>query len=233
MDRADELRATGIDDADRILRHAGQRGLPPRAPGSKPGDHNDERQTDDGSRNQARSALPDRSRLGSPHGCHLAGGPRLGAGGLDRRLIGAVNGEDPPFAGYALQLPGASILESKAGSGGEVADGRRHQDFAGGCRGHDPGSDGNGDSADLGADLLDLADMHAGANLETEILDTRDDVEGARDGCRRRIEDGEEPIAGRVHLPTPVATERGTDDAMVKLDEFSPRLVTEGGGMLG
>jgi hypothetical protein len=65
----------------------------------------------------------------------------------------------------------------------------------------------NGDAAELRLEYLALTGVDAGANLETDIPDSRHDGLCAPDRPRRPVESGEKSVAGGVELSTVEAEE--------------------------
>jgi hypothetical protein len=91
----------------------------------------------------------------------------------------------------------------------------------------------HGDAADPPVDRLALAGVKPRPHLDTQRVDVLDDRLRAPDGPRRTVERGEEPVAGRVHLPPAEACEERTDTRTMALDERAPRAVAELSRLLG
>ena len=236
--RGDDLVPRRVDDSDRVLRDAGQRLRAPRAPGVGARDTDKDYQADGNPRGEPRPLLPDWPGLGAsdsrrPTGAKV-GGRWRGLARFGRGLDGwAGNAVQPPRPGNALQGSLAAVLEAETRSGGEVANGVRHDELGSAGGRHDAGRGRHGDSADLGPDLLDLADVQAGPDFDAECPHGLDCVECAGRGLGRSVEDREEPVAGRVHLAAAVAPQRRANDAVMLLDEVAPTPVTELSGKLG
>src|SRR5439155_25998048 len=127
-------------------------------------------------------------------------GGTLGARGARR----AGDGIDPPGAGHALQLSLATILEPESRARRKVPHGARDEELAYLCGGHDAGRGGHGDTGDLLTALLHFADVEARSDLDAEPLDCLDRVQGTIRSGGGGIEDGEESVAGGVHLASAV-----------------------------
>lgn len=72
------------------------------------------------------------------------------------------------MAGHAFQVVLATVLKLKTGSGHEVGDGARNQDFV--CPGEraDPGTDVHRNATKIGIALLAFTGMDPGAEAQTE-----------------------------------------------------------------
>ncbi len=131
------------------------------------------------------SLVPSPIRLPNPIACPRLG--RLGELGqprpdlletraknlLDVRLLLSHPAEDthrpqPPWAGHALEVVLAAVLEVEAGAGHQVLHGLGDEHLAGPrVRAH-AGADVHGDPGDVVAGQLDLARVEAGAHLEAD-----------------------------------------------------------------
>ena len=74
-----------------------------------------------------------------------------------------------PRARDALEVVCPAILEVEAGPDDEVLDRARDEDLAGPGQGRDPCRDVDREPGDVVRDDLDLADVEAGPDLESEI----------------------------------------------------------------
>src|SRR6185369_16281499 len=130
----------------------------------------------------------------------------------DRRLANlALDREETPVAGYALQVLSPPILERQPRARDEVSDRRRDKHFAGlGQRG-DPGSDMHGNSAKLVPHDFALAGMEARPDLESERPYVVRDGAGAAHCAGRAVERGEKAIPGGIDLATAEAGELAAD----------------------
>jgi hypothetical protein len=126
-----------------------------------------------------------------------------------------------------------AILEREPGAGHELAGRRRHDQLARLGLSHYPRGDGHGDAAYLLADLLDLADVDAGANLNAQLANRLDDLERSGDRLGRRVEDDEEAVARGVQLTATVALERAPHGRVMQVDQLAPRLVAQLRRVLG
>ena len=76
------------------------------------------------------------------------------------------NAEEPPLAGYTLQLVKASVIELQPRADDKVAQCARYEDFAGsGKRGH-AGADVDTDATDVIASDLTLAGVQSGTHFD-------------------------------------------------------------------
>jgi hypothetical protein len=91
-----------------------------------------------------------------------------------------TDGEQPPRAGDSLQLTLASILEGEPRSRRQVAHGGGDDHLAGTAGRRYPRADVDREPAEVVASDLDLAGVHAGADLDPE---------------------GSDPVAGRERAP--------------------------------
>jgi hypothetical protein len=116
----------------------------------------------------------------------------------------------PPAVANAFELVLTSALEPDAGACNKVLNGLRYQHFRGSGERSDPGTDHDGDAANLSVDNLALASVKAGSNLETERPNGVRERLRATDIARARPSKGcEETVAGRVDLrATVVASSR-------------------------
>ncbi len=77
----------------------------------------------------------------------------------------AAHRVEPPFAGDALELVAASVVELDARSHDEVLNRARHHDTGAGLGIDDPGRDMDGKSSDVVAGELDFSRVQPGADL--------------------------------------------------------------------
>jgi hypothetical protein len=91
----------------------------------------------------------------------------------------------------------------------------------------DSRADVDGDSAHLAFDHLALTGVQAGTDLQTQLFHRLGDRAGAADRSSRPVEAGEEPVTGRIELPSVIADELSTDDRVVPLEELAPCPVAE------
>ena len=91
----------------------------------------------------------------------------------------------------------------------------------------------NCDAANLPVDDLAFTGVHAGADLEPELVHAVGDRAGTSNRARGAIEAGEEAIPGSVELLTAEAEEFVTDERMMALEQLTPATVAEGGGSFG
>ena len=95
-----------------------------------------------------------------------------------------------------------------------------------GSRARDPGADVDGDPPGLAADLLDLAHVDPGPELDAERLGPLLDVKREGDGLERRLERRVQPVAGGVDLVAAEQAEGGASLAQVALEQALPAFVT-------
>ena len=91
----------------------------------------------------------------------------------------------------------------------------------------DPCADVHREAADLVADPLDLAGVHASAHFETERSNGFDNRGGAVDGAGGSVERGEEPVPGCVDLDPAIAGQERPHRRMMALDKLAPSVVAE------
>src|SRR5213076_154745 len=95
-----------------------------------------------------------------------------------------------------------------------------------------PSTDVDGDPAHVVSGELDLAGVHARADLDLEVLDGIRDRSRATDGSRRPVEGCKEAIARDVDLAASVASEEASHERVVTVKERSPPAVSELGRLL-
>lgn len=125
-----------------------------------------------------------------------------------------------------------AILEAESGSRDEVPH-RAGDEHLIGCRqrGH-PRPDVNGDASKLLSDRLALAGMQPGTYLDSERANGVPDGARAADGPCGAIERRQEPVAGRVNLPSPEALDLSPHPGVEALEELAPAPIAEGGRAL-
>ena len=97
----------------------------------------------------------------------------------------------------------------------------------------DPGADHHRQATDLPIDRLDLAGVHADADVDPERRHRRYDRRRAPDRARWPVERGEEPVPRRVDLHAAVPGELTPDASVVLLDQLLPVAIAELRGLLG
>src|SRR5262249_43016392 len=131
--------------------------------------------------------------------------------------------EQRPLARDSLELVVAVELELEAGSDDGSERRARHQDLTRLRKRGDARRDVDGHPADVVADVLALAGVHAGAHLDAELLHARDDLARAADRDRRRASpDREERVADRLDLDEAEAIELLAHDAVVRREQVAP-----------
>src|SRR5260221_12172912 len=108
--------------------------------------------------------------------------------------------EEPPRVRHALERVDPAILEQEPRPRDEVADDARRPHLAVAREGGHPSADVDRDALDAMAAQLDLAGVHAGANLDAERADRDLDRKRAADGPSGTVEARQEPVAGGVDL---------------------------------
>src|SRR6478672_3910468 len=78
--------------------------------------------------------------------------------------------QEAPRIGDALERVLSGVLERQPGAGCEVAHDRRDPDLRRTRKRAYPGGDVDGHSGDILTGRLDLADVHAGPDLDTEVF---------------------------------------------------------------
>ena len=127
----------------------------------------------------------------------------------------------------------AAVFEVESGAFGQITNRFRGEDLAGASRGHDSRANGHCDPANLGADLLHLTDMEAGADLKAQRLHALDRLECARRRRGGSVEDGKEAVARGIHLAPTMALQGSADDLVVLLHEFTPAAIPQLGDHFG
>ena len=105
------------------------------------------------------------------------------------------DGEQAPFAGHALELMGAAVLEFESGTDHQVAQRAGHEDVVRSGQCADAGADMHGDTADVVASDLALSGVQSGADLDTEGSHRVANCHGAADRSLRSVERREEAVA--------------------------------------
>ena len=113
----------------------------------------------------------------------------------------------------------AVVFERDARTGDEVAHRGGHQHFAGTGQGSHARPDVHRDAGQLVANNLDLARMKAATNRDRESSQRVAHRDGAADRPRRPVEGREEPVAGRIDLPSAVAGQDLTHRGVVVLQQ--------------
>ena len=92
----------------------------------------------------------------------------------------------------------------------------------------DTGARVDGDPADVaGRELLDLAGVDAGPDLEPDAPTASTIALARADRPRRSVEHGEEAVAGRVDLAAAEARQLGSDRRVMALEQLPPAAVAE------
>src|SRR5688572_422366 len=127
--------------------------------------------------------------------------------------------------------PALSELEPRASD--EVFHGLRDEDLAGLCIAGHARTGVHGDAAELVADDLALAGMHAGADLDASRARCVAHGGCAADGARGAVEGGEEAVARGINLATAVMLEVLPHERLKTLEELAPFAVAERRGAFG
>jgi hypothetical protein len=109
----------------------------------------------------------------------------------------------------------------------EVLYGSRHQDLPRSGQRSDPSSDHDAEASHLVGYPLAFSGVDADADPEPELFDLVDERRRASDRPSRSVERDEEPVAGRIDLPTPRSRELPPDDRVEALEQVSPSPVAE------
>src|SRR4029077_9417607 len=148
-------------------------------------------------------------------------------------VISLLNGEQPPFARYALEVVRTAIDELKSGARDQIFDRARYHHLVRSCDRGDARRDMHRDSANVAANQLTLAGMQPSANLQAQRLHLFAHRAGATHGARRAVEGGKQTVACGVHL---VGAERGQffpQHRVVVAEHLAPSRVTQFGGTFG
>ena len=89
------------------------------------------------------------------------------------------------------------------------------------------------DPAHVAAAQLDLAGVDGGSDLQVDRGQAVDQAEGAAQCSRRRVERGQDAIAGRLHQLAMPAGDLGAHDLVVAIENNPPAPVSHGRGLLG
>jgi hypothetical protein len=81
------------------------------------------------------------------------------------------------------------------------------------------------DAADIVAHHLDLAGVHAGADLEIERPHCPHDLLGTAHGARRAVEQRQEAVAGGLHFAATMALQLGANSHVMRLQRRPPLAV--------
>ena len=111
-----------------------------------------------------------------------------------------------------------TIAEVDSGTGDEILDRRRDENFSWLCEPSNTSADRDGDAGDLVIVELALARVEAGAHLKTECAYSLNDRFGTADRSRGAVEAGEEAVTGGVHLLAAVADEVAPDERVVAFE---------------
>ena len=97
-----------------------------------------------------------------------------------------------------------------------------------GCRTvHDSGAQVDGDSRQVVAALLELADVHAGTGGQADPLHEPEDLDRGEDGTHRPVEDREDAITGRLDEAATVAGHGSAGDVVVRVHRGVPPLISD------
>ena len=121
----------------------------------------------------------------------------------------------------------SSIVEGEAPTRCELSERRRDEDLGWTCDRHHAGTDMNADTSHRGPDALYLADVKPNPDIDPQLLNRPDQLEGAAKSIGSRLERCEEPVASRVDLLAFVRFERSPDEVVVATYEFSPSTIVE------
>src|SRR5215207_10135765 len=145
---------------------------------------------------------------------------------LSRRAAGQREGR--PVARNALELPSAPVVKVEVPSGDRPRYRARHQDLARFGKAADTRSDVDGHSADVLADHLALAGVHADSNSDTEIRRRGHDRAGATQRRRRGSgERGEKTVAGGLDLAPTEAGKLLAHRLVVFSKQIAPRPIPQ------
>ena len=108
-----------------------------------------------------------------------------------------------------------AIVKLQIGPGDEVSDRTRDQDFTRQSSRYDARPDVNGDTDERAAALLALTRMDPRANLETHSPNVSSDSDCAVHSTGGTVKSDEKAVPGRVHLPSPEASDLFSNDRVV------------------
>ena len=146
------------------------------------------------------------------------------------RAVDARDAGEAELPVQALQPVDAVLGERDARSGHDLPDRRGDEHLAGSTHRHHAGRRVHHESAGLATGRLELAEAHAGTDLDPELAHGLGGRDRAADRVCRALERGEEPVARRVDLPPAEPAELSPDDAVMPGGELDPARVAHLGG---
>ncbi len=136
-------------------------------------------------------------------------------------------GRKTPLAVEPFEYVDTAILEAQATRLRDRARDLGHEDLIGRGGAHDPRRLVHRDAADIAVDELDLAEVDAGTHAEPVALRATPNRRRAPQRLARTVEGGEQPVARRLDLLTPVSLELCSGAYEVLGDERPPARVSE------
>jgi len=122
--------------------------------------------------------------------------------------------EKRPLPGDTAEEVAPAVLELQAGAHHEVPDRARRQDLPCPRLGHHPRGQVHGDADQVAPQHLALAGVEADAHLKPERARALPDRQGGTHRARRRVEDGDHAVAGRLHEPPAVMPQIALDQSV-------------------
>src|SRR6185503_3918824 len=136
-------------------------------------------------------------------------------------------GEQPPLAWHAFELVSTAVFEAKARARGKVAHRGRREHVAWRGERADARSDDRRDAADLACDLLALARVRPGSDVDAQAAYAIPDGQGAADRTCRTVERRIEAVACGVLLDTTMPLQLAPHDSVMPLNELAPTAVAD------
>ena len=127
----------------------------------------------------------------------------------------------------------SSISEPQSRTDHEILHGAAHQDFSGGGKGGDAGSDVDREAGNTVSPAFDLTGVDAGGDVESKGASVCADRGRPGDGASRDIEEGEKVVAACIDFVAAVTLELPAHQSAEFVEQLVPAMVAEPGGSLG
>jgi hypothetical protein len=154
---------------------------------------------------------------------HVSGSGLVGG----RYAVPFENGVQLPLTGESSELVRATILELQVRPRHHVPNGTRHEHLARSRLADDPSACVDRDPSDLAVVSDALSGVQSRPDLESQLGKRYRDSPCAPDRRCRRVEGGEEAVAGIIDLASTPSIEKFADSPVMRPQEQSPPAVAE------